>query len=294
MKLLFSLCFAILILGSAIQAQDKPLRIIAIFAHPDDADFKMGGTAAMWAEMGHEVKFVSITNGDAGHHEIGGGPLANRRRAETQEVVKRLGIKEYKVLDNHDAELYPALHIRQQVIREIRNWNADIVLGLRTNDYHPDHRYAGVLVMDAAYMVVVPNVTPDTPPLENNPVFLYMQDGFERPYPFQHDITVAIDSHFEIKMYGLDAHESQVYEWNAWVAGFADQVPADKTERFEWLKRAYGSWMTVSPEARKSLEKWYGAEKAANVKYAESFEIAEYGRQPTEAEIRQIFPMLGN
>jgi LmbE family N-acetylglucosaminyl deacetylase len=294
MKLLFSLCFAILILGSAIQAQDKPLRIIAIFAHPDDADFKMGGTAAMWAEMGHEVKFVSITNGDAGHHKIGGGPLANRRRAETQEVVKRLGIKEYKVLDNHDAELYPALHIRQQVIREIRNWNADIVLGLRTNDYHPDHRYAGVLVMDAAYMVVVPNVTPDTPPLENNPVFLYMQDGFERPYPFQHDITVAIDSHFEIKMYGLDAHESQVYEWNAWVAGFADQVPADKTERFEWLKRAYGSWMTVSPEARKSLEKWYGAEKAANVKYAESFEIAEYGRQPTEAEIRQIFPMLGN
>jgi LmbE family N-acetylglucosaminyl deacetylase len=294
MKLLFSLCFAILILGSAIQAQDKPLRIIAIFAHPDDADFKMGGTAAMWAEMGHEVKFVSITNGDAGHHKIGGGPLANRRRAETQEVVKRLGIKEYKVLDNHDAELYPALHIRQQVIREIRNWNADIVLGLRTNDYHPDHRYAGVLVMDAAYMVVVPNVTPDTPPLENNPVFLYMQDGFERPYPFQHDITVAIDSHFEIKMYGLDAHESQVYEWNAWVAGFADQVPADKTERFEWLKRAYGSWMTVSPEARKSLEKWYGAEKAAYVKYAESFEIAEYGRQPTEAEIRQIFPMLGN
>ena len=294
MKLLLSLCFTILILGSTLQAQDQPLRIIAIFAHPDDADFKMGGTAAMWAEMGHEVKFVSITNGDAGHHKIGGGPLANRRRAETQEVVKRLGIKEYKVLDNHDAELYPALHIRQQVIREIRNWNADIVLGLRTNDYHPDHRYAGVLVMDAAYMVVVPNVTPDTPPLEKNPVFLYMQDGFERPYPFQHDITVAIDSHFETKMYGLDAHESQVYEWNAWVAGFDDQVPADKKERFEWLKNAYGSWMSVSPEARKSLEKWYGAEKAANVKYAESFEITEYGRQPTEAEIRQLFPMLGN
>jgi len=294
MKTILSLLITLFLMGSVSIAQDKPLRIIAIFAHPDDAEFKMGGTAAMWASMGHEVKFVSITNGDHGHHEMGGGPLANRRRAETQEVVKRLGIKEYTVLDNHDAELLPHLHIRQQVIREIRKWDADIVLGLRTNDYHPDHRYTGVLVMDAAYMVVVPNVTPDTPPLEKNPVFLYMQDGFKRPYPFQHDITVAIDDVFETKMRGLDAHESQVYEWNAWIAGFLDQVPQDKEARFEWLKGAYGSWMTVSDDARKSLVKWYGPEKAAQVRFAESFEITEYGRQPTDEEIRKLFPMLGN
>lgn len=293
MKKLITALFTILLFVSASVAQDKPLRVIAVFAHPDDAEFKMGGTAALMAKMGHEVKFVSITNGDAGHHEIGGGPLANRRRAETQEVINRLGIKEYVVLDNHDAELLPHLHIRQQVIREIRKWDADVVLGLRTNDYHPDHRYAGVLVMDAAYMVVVPNVTPDTPPLTKNPVFLYMQDGFRHPYPFQHDITVAIDEVFEQKMYALDAHESQVYEWTPWVGGFLDQVPQDKNTRFEWLKGAFGNWMQVSPAARTSLEKWYGKDKAAQVRFAESFEIAEYGHQPTEEEIRRIFPMLG-
>ena len=202
-KTILTLLLAIFCFGPATNemvAQDKPLRIIAIFAHPDDAESKMGGTAALWAEMGHEVKFVSITNGDAGHHEIGGGVLAKIRNAEAQEAARRLGVKEYVVLDNHDAELLPHLHIRQQVIREIRKWDADIVLGLRTNDYHPDHRYAGVLVMDAAYMVVVPNVTPDTPPLEKNPVFLYMHDRFRFPYPFQNDIVVGIDKALDKKI----------------------------------------------------------------------------------------------
>jgi LmbE family N-acetylglucosaminyl deacetylase len=294
MKLIFTLLVVMIAFGATIQAQDKPLRIIAIYAHPDDAEYKMGGTAALWAKMGHEVKFVSITNGDHGHHEIGGGPLANRRRAEAQEAARRLGVKEYVILDNHDAELLPKLHIRQRVIREIRKWDADIVLGLRTNDYHPDHRYAGVLVMDAAYMVVVPNVTPDTPPLEKNPVFLYMEDGFKYPYPFQHDITVAIDDVFDVKIDGLDAHDSQVYEWIPWVGGNLGDVPANRVERKAWLSQNLSNWMRVSNPARQSLIKWYGAEKAASVRHAESFEIAEYGRQPSEEEIRRLFPMLGN
>tara|TARA_R110002124_G_scaffold123906_3_gene282821 strand:+ start:10846 stop:11622 length:777 start_codon:yes stop_codon:yes gene_type:complete len=219
--------------------KDDRIRVIAIFAHPDDGDAKMGGTVAMLAEMGYAVKFVSITNGDAGHHEEGGGMLAKRRRAEAKEAGRRLGIDEYKVLDNHDGELLPKLHIRQQVIREIRNWNADIVLGLRPNDYHPDHRYAGVLVQDAAYMVVVPNVTPDTPPLKKNPIFLFMEDGFQKPNPFSHDIVVGIDKTFEKKVDAFDAHESQVYEWLPWVSGNLDQVPDDKTKRKEFLRQGF-------------------------------------------------------
>ena len=294
MKLILSLLMVMTALTATMTAQDRPLRIIAIFAHPDDAEFKMGGTAALWAKMGHEVKFVSLTNGDHGHHEMGGGPLANRRRAEAQESARRLGVKEYVVMDNHDAELMPDLHIRQQVIREIRNWNADIVLGLRTNDYHPDHRNAGQLVMDSAYMNVVPNVAPDTPPLPRNPVYIYMQDNFRRPYPFQHEIVVDITSVFETKMHGLDAHTSQVYEWLPWVSGNLDQVPTDPEARFEWMKNNFSNWMRISPEARVGLTKWYGATRANAARYAESFEIAEYGRQPSEAEIRQLFPMLGN
>lgn len=272
---------------------DTPLRVIAIFAHPDDAESKMGATAAMMAEMGHEVKFLSLTNGDAGHHEKGGGVLARIRRAEAQESARRLGIKEYEVFDNHDAELLPDLHIRMDVIRAIRAWNADVVLGLRPNDYHPDHRNAGQLVIDASYMVIVPNVAPDTEPVPNNPVFLYMQDRFSKPNPFSHDIVVGIDDYVEIKIAGLDAHTSQMYEWLPWTSGQLDNVPEDSDERLEWMRNR---WIgrEMSAEQRAGLERWYGADKAAQYRHAESFEIAEYGRYPSEDEIRMIFPMLGN
>ena len=277
---------------TTIAQEDDRIRVIAIFAHPDDGDAKMGGTAALLAEMGYAVKFVAITNGDAGHQTEGGGALGKRRRAEAEESARRLGIDEYKVLDNHDGELMPDLHVRQQVIREIRNWNADIVLGLRPNDYHPDHRYAGVLVQDAAYLVVVPNVTPDTPPLTKNPVFLYMEDGFQKPNPFSPDIVVGIDDAVDKKVAGLDAHESQMYEWLPWVSGRLDQVPEDKELRKEMVKRGYVERGSLSAEKRAALEKWYGKEQGSKFKYAESFEICEYGKQPTEEEIRKLFPMF--
>lgn len=274
-------------------SDDTPLRVIAIFAHPDDAESKMGGTAALMAQMGHEVKFLSLTNGDAGHHEKGGGALAKIRRAEAQEAAQRLGVMEYEVFDNHDAELLPELHIRMDVIRAIREWNADVVLGLRPNDYHPDHRNAGKLVIDASYMVIVPNVVTDTEPVANNPVFLYMQDRFSKPNPFSHDIVVGIDEVLDLKVAGLDAHTSQMYEWLPWTGGRLDDVPEDPDERVEWLKER---WLNreMSAEQRAGLEKWYGSDRAAHFNYAESFEIAEYGRYPSEDEIRMIFPMLGN
>ena len=158
----------LLFAAAAVAAQDQPLRIIAFGAHPDDCDIRAGGTAAKWAALGHKVRFVSVTNGDAGHHEQGGGQLAMRRRAEAQEAGRRIGV-EYVVLDNHDGELVPDLKVREQIIRQIREWKADLVLAPRPNDYHPDHRYTGVLLQDAAFMVTVPNVTPDTPALRKNP-----------------------------------------------------------------------------------------------------------------------------
>ncbi len=287
------LCFSTVSLFAQTNTpEDDRIRVIAIFAHPDDGDAKMGGTAALLAELGYAVKFVAITNGDAGHQTEGGGALAKRRRAEAQESARRLGIDEYKVLDNHDGELLPELHVRQQVIREIRTWNADIVLGLRPNDYHPDHRYAGVLVQDAAYLVVVPNVTPDTPPLTKNPVFLYMEDGFQKPNPFSPDIVVGIDNVIDKKIAGLDAHESQMYEWLPWVSGRLDQVPKDKKLRKEMVKRGYVERGSLSAEKKMALEKWYGKAEGSKFKYAESFEICEYGKQPTEEEIRKLFPMF--
>jgi len=275
-------------LGAAL-AQDSKVRIIAFGAHPDDCDVRAGGTAALFARMGHAVKFVSVTNGDAGHQSMGGGALAKRRRAETLESARRLGI-EYDVLDNHDGELLPTLEVRRQVIRKIREWNADVVLSPRPNDYHPDHRYTGILVQDAAYLVVVPNICPDTPPLRKNPVFLYFEDGFQKPQPFHPDIAVDISSVLNQKVDALDAHTSQVYEWLPWVDGKLGEVPADPAARRKWLAGVRGR--KIRPAVAQALAKWYGAERAAKAVAAEAFEICEYGRRPTDDEIRKLFPML--
>jgi LmbE family N-acetylglucosaminyl deacetylase len=271
------------------QTSSTPLRIIMIGAHPDDCDQDGGGTAALFASMGHAVKFVSVTNGDAGHQTQKGKELARRRIAEAKEAGKRLGV-EYDVLDNHDGVLMPTLKVREQIIQKIREWNADIVIAPRPNDYHPDHRYTGILVQDAAYMVAVPNVVPGTAPLKKNPVFLYFQDFFQRPNPFRPDIAIDITSTFDRKIEGVDAHVSQMYEWLPWIGGYLDKVPAKVEDRKQWL--ATTRTVRITPEVRASLEKWYGKEKAADVKHAEAFEICEYGAQPNEEEIKRLFPML--
>jgi LmbE family N-acetylglucosaminyl deacetylase len=278
------LAFAATLLG-----QNSKIRIIAFGAHPDDCDIRAAGTAALFAKMGYPVKFVSVTNGDAGHQTMRGPELARRRLGEAKESARRLGI-EYDVLNNHDGQLLPTLDVRKEIIREIREWNADVVLAPRPNDYHPDHRYTGVLVQDAAYMVVVPDIVPETPPLRKNPVFLYYEDRFQRPNPFQPDIAVDIDSVIDKKIDALDAHVSQVYEWLPWVDGTLNQVPKDPVERKAWLKRTRTH--AISAPVRASLVKWYGPEKGNATKYYEAFEICEYGAQPNESRIRQLFPML--
>ena len=279
---------ALLAATAPVRAQE-PLRIIAFGAHPDDCDIRAGGVAAKWAALGHKVRFVAVTNGDAGHHEEGGGQLAMRRRAEAIEAGRRIGV-DYVVLDNHDGELVPSLEVRQQIIRQIREWKADLVLAPRPNDYHPDHRYTGVLLQDAAFMVTVPNIVTEVPALRKNPVFLYFEDGFQKPAPFRPDIAVSIDDVVDKKVDALDAHVSQVYEWLPWHSGVLDQVPSDPAARKAWLKKA--RMRPPSPQVREALVKWYGAEAGARVQVAEAFEICEYGTRPDEAMLRRLFPFL--
>ena len=277
-----------LVLPAFAQVPDGKLRIIAFGAHPDDCDIRAAGLAAKYAALGHHVKFVAVTNGDAGHQSEGGGALAARRRKEAQEAGKRIGIT-YETLDNHDGELLPTLEVRHQIIRKIRDWKADIVFSPRPNDYHPDHRYTGVLVQDAAYMVVVPNVAPDTPPLRRNPVFLYFEDHFQQPNPFRPDVAISIDDVFEKKVAMLDAHVSQVYEWLPWVDGEYENVPTDSKARVDWLRKQRSR--PPSDTVRQALRKYYGTQADA-IRHAEAFQLCEYGRRPSPDEIRKLFPFF--
>ena len=283
------LFFCFLWIAGFLFAQDEVLNIVVLGAHPDDCEGDAGGVALLYARMGHHVKFISLTNGDAGHYSKGGGALAKIRMAEAQEAGKRLGVKEYVVLDNHDGELMPTLENRLKVIREIRKWNADLVIGPRPNDYHPDHRYTAILMQDAAFMVVVPNIAPDVPALKKNPVFVFAEDRFQKPNPFEADIAIDIDEVFEKKIYGMAAHASQYFDWLPWLAGTLDQIPEDEAGRLEYLgqRRTF----RPGPSTRESLIRWYG-EKGKSVNHAEGFEICEYGKQPDEKEILRLFPML--
>jgi LmbE family N-acetylglucosaminyl deacetylase len=274
---------------------DGKLRILCFGAHPDDCELKAGGVALLWAARGHHVKFVSVTNGDIGHWREAGGPLARRRKAEVEQAARILGIAT-EVLDIHDGELLPTLENRRTITRLIREWKADIVMSHRPNDYHPDHRYTGILVQDAAYMVAVPFFCPDVPPLKANPVFLFYSDGFQKPNPFRPDIAVAIDSVIEKKLDALDTLVSQFYEGGA--LGSADLIPSDpkkQAERRRQVRAGHaGRSQAVAQRYRDQLTEWYGREGVAKVLHAEAFEICEYGRRPEKKELRRLFPFFGD
>jgi LmbE family N-acetylglucosaminyl deacetylase len=278
----------------ALPPDDGKLRIICFGAHPDDAELKAGGAAILWAAQGHHVKFVSVTNGDIGHWRDAGGPLARRRTAEVEAAARILGIAT-EVLDIHDGELLPTLENRRTITRLIREWKADIVMGHRPNDYHPDHRYVGVLMQDSAYMVGVPFFCPDVTPLKNNPAFFFYSDNFQRPNPFKADVAVALDAVMDRKLDAIDTLESQFYEGGA--LGSAKLIPTDPAQQAERRRKVRAGFanraQSVAQKHRDSLVKWYGKERGEKVQFAEAFEICEYGLQPDRKKLEELFPFLG-
>jgi LmbE family N-acetylglucosaminyl deacetylase len=279
-------------------SEEGKLRIIVFGAHPDDCEIRAGGVAAMWAAQGHKVKFISVTNGDIGHATMAGGPLAKRRTEEVKNAAKVLGI-ETEVLDIHDGELMPTLENRKTFVRLIRQWKADIVIGHRPNDYHPDHRYTGILMQDAAFMVTVAHFCPDVPQLAKNPVFLYLVDNFQKPQPFEPGVVVGIDDVFEKKANALWCIESQIE--SLWATGNFEKVvpvpqePAAREERRQEVFRRFAARdEATASKFRAKLIELYGQEKGQKIRCAEAFELCEYGRRPSIDELKQLFPFFGS
>ena len=275
-------------------ATDGKVRIICFGAHPDDNEFRAGGVAAMWAAKGHHVKFVSTTNGDIGHWGMAGGPLAQVRTAEVERCAEIFGI-ETEVLDIHDGEIMPTFENRKTFVRLIREWRADIVMCHRPNDYHPDHRYAAILVQDAGYMVTVPFFCPNVPYLRRNPVFLFYQDRFQKPNPFVADIAVGIDAVIDKKLDAALALASQTLEGgcNGNERLYPENDPVKRKAREQEVRQRFnGRFASTANQFRNKLADWYGQERAKKIKYAEVFEICEYGRRPSKQEIRKLFPFF--
>jgi LmbE family N-acetylglucosaminyl deacetylase len=275
-----------------VSVTEQPPRILVIGAHPDDADIKAGGTASHWCSLGHTVRLVSLTNGQAGHQTIYGPALARRRRAEASAAAAVIGAT-YEVLDHPDGELDDRRETRLTVIRLIRDFRPDLIITHRSTDYHPDHRFAGLLVQDASYLLTVPAICPDVPHLERSPVILYFSDAFKKPCRFEPHLVIDIDSEFDRLVGMLHCHASQFYEWLPFNAGYLDQVPAGEAERRAWLAERIGRRIQpLADRYRELVVATYGPERGNRIRCIEAFEVSEYGSPLDDAARTRLFPFL--
>jgi len=270
---------------------EKKLRVLAIGAHPDDCDIVMGGTAVKFANNGHAVKFVSVTNGNAGHFSLKGDELAKTRASEAAQVAKTAGI-EYEILDADDGKLQETIEMREKIIALIRRYKPDMIFTHRPNDYHPDHRRTSILVQDSSYLVMVPNICPSVECIRYQPIILYMFDNFKKPYLFSPNIAISIDDVLDKKVQMLNCHKSQFYEWLPWVDNELDKVPSSDEDRIKWLKAKVEGWgINCANTCRHKLLEVYGSEQGEKVKCAEAFELSEYGAVVTDEELKKYFPL---
>ena len=281
------------------------MKILMIGAHQDDNEFRCGGIAHKYVKLGHEVKFLSMCNGNGGHHIMTPDETSARRYGESQAVARLLGIT-YDVWDIDDCTLMADLDTRMKLVRYIREFSPDIIIAHRPNDYHADHRASGQLVQDASYLLIVPHTCPDVPAMKEMPVILYNEDHFKNP-DFKGDIVVDIDDELDTKLKIADLNVSQVYEWLPYTYG--ETVPEGDEERFEWLKGMDTSRFISDDEVmsinnhgyalryaktaarfRAELVAKYGEERGSKVRYAEAFEVCEYGTPLTEEMKKEMFP----
>lgn len=279
------------------------MKILAIGAHQDDNELRLGGTAKKWVMAGHEVRFLSLCNGSGGHHSMTPKQTTERRAKESAAVAEYLGIG-YDVWDIDDCTLMPDLETRFRLIRYIREFSPDLIVSHRLNDYHADHRAAAQLVQDASFILTVPHTCQDTPAMRRMPVIVYNEDTFRNP-DFDPTYLVDIDDVKDTKFYMCHLNDSQVYEWLPYVHEL--EVPENKEERFAWLcdtgldevndteilksksRRLAIRFAKTAARFRSELITQYGEERGSRIRYAEVFELCPYGAQPTSEFEREIF-----
>ena len=283
----------------------EKMRVLLVGAHPDDLEFRAAGLAMKFRKMGAEVKFLVLCNGSKGHHILSMEETVRTRAKEAAAVKEVLGLTEYKIWDINDCELEATLENRRRLIRDIREFAPDIVIGHRINDYHADHRAAAQLLQDASYMLIVPHDCPEAPAMRKMPVIMYFEDRFKEPL-FRADVIVDVTEEMDQKVKAADKNVSQVYEWLPYSE--CEEAPTDPKARIRWL------WEGVTPESsdeeiravkhnriaarpaktaarfREELIARYG-ENGKTIRFAEAFQLCEYGKQLSLEDMNALFPL---
>ncbi|MGE5254897.1 MAG: PIG-L deacetylase family protein [Planctomycetaceae bacterium] len=193
-------------------------RVMAVFAHPDDAEVQCAGTIALWMEAGKKITYVVLTKGDKGTQDpsMAGDGLARIRQEEQLEAASELGVEKVVFLGNDDGELEVSLERRKILTRVIREHQPEVLI---THDpwmryqLHPDHRASGTLALDAVISARDPLYFPEqikdgVKPCRVKRVLLFATD--------QPDFWVDIGGTMEKKIAALGKHQSQVVQWPKW------------------------------------------------------------------------------
>lgn len=265
-------------------------KYLAVCAHPDDMELRMGGTLLKLTVAGHEFRIICLTDGRAGHYEMEGAELADRRRKEAESVMEFAQLSAYEIWDVPDGCLEVNLKNRERLIGSIREFVPDVLFTFRTYDYHPDHRAAAQLAQDASYLVTAPKYLPEFPAPPKAPVILLTHDEFTSPCLFNPSVAVMTDDVVDKRVELMACHESQFFEWLAYDRFSLEDVPVARDERLVWLKENWlGRERRQAKEFRELLKARYG-NKAENCALAETFELSEYGRVPSKEELSDLLP----
>jgi LmbE family N-acetylglucosaminyl deacetylase len=254
----------------------NPIRALFLGAHPDDCEVGGGGLALKLARAGHKVKFCSLTDGRSGAYKDWGEPLVRLRREDMKRAAAFIGC-EAEMLNNPDGGLTATLEARAELIRVIRRFKPDILFTHRSCDYHPDHQCANKLTIDAAFMLKVPAICPDTAPMRATPVIFYYQDSFTRPYPLDPALVIDISGVWEDKFKTLLIHEDQFFDWLPWVDAGVEEPRKLSREELTAIARKLMEPRHREPalKYRAMLEAEYGTGRTCT--HAEAYELAEYG-----------------
>lgn len=268
-------------------------RLAMVGAHPDDCDILGSGLAMRYRSIGWDVMFVSMANGDAGHHVMLRPDLAARRKRETEAVAAMLGI-EYVVMPTSDCEVFPSLDQRWALLRLLRRFAPDLVVTHHALDYHPDHRYTSQLVGDVSYLLKVPHCCPDVPALRKDTVHAFFHAVRQTDRPDAFAVAIDVDDLWPRKLEVMAQHESQFFEWLPWVNGddLAGVPPAeDRAGRLAYIDRQRTPVFTrIAGFYRDRLCERYGDERGNRVAKAEAYVAAPFPTSLTEENYRELFP----
>jgi len=222
---------------------DIPSVVLAVYAHPDDADVACGGTLARWAKAGADVHLIICTDGGKGTFDpsVDSAELVARRAEELEQSSAVIGLSAVTNLGYADGELGDDESFRGQLVEWIRRLKPDVVCGHdptavffgQSYFNHRDHRIVGTALLDAvAPAASLPLYFPEAGPPHG--VSTMLLSGTLEP-----DEWVDVSDTIEIKVEAVECHRTQFSDSDGW-AGEAVRLRAEEAGRQAGVAYAEG------------------------------------------------------